>query len=112
MSILRDVFGFDLEEEARKALVTIEYKRVLAGEIASKVDSIKVNEQPVTVERVAQLLCVDFEALNKVMKGELETLTVSSLYTINLSFIHLANRLYDQRRRRYYQQLNKPGVTQ
>lgn len=112
MSIMSQVFGFDLEEEARKALVVINYKKDLAAEIVSHVNSIKLNNEPVTVERAAKLLCVDFDALNNIMKGELETLTISHLFTIRLSFIHLANRQFEQRRQRYYQQLNKPGVTQ
>lgn len=92
------MFGFDLEEEARKALIEINYKKGLAAEIISHVNSIKVNDEPATVERVAQLLGVEFDALNKVMKGELESLTRDHIFHIRLSFFHLANRQFEQRK--------------
>jgi len=112
MNIWKEVFGFDIEEEARKALIEINYKKGLSAEIVSHVNSITMNDEPITVERAARLLCVDFDALNNVMKGELEKVTKEYMFHIRLSFFHLANRQFNQRKLQYYQQLNKLGVQQ
>ena len=98
------MFGFDIEERAHKALIEINYKKGVAAEIVSHVNSITMNEEPITVERAARLLCVDFEALNSVMKGELEKVTSEYMTQIRIAFIQLATRQFNQRKLRYYQQ--------